>query len=135
MRFRKTLLQDSSRFILRMQKSLELMNVKLHTVISDITGQTGTAIIEAIIAGERKAENFLPLVGQPIKASHQIIIQSLQRNWREEHLFTLKESYEFYKIYRLHIEECVKKIEIQLQQYAARQNEGILPAVNKKQRI
>ena len=40
-RHRKTLIQDSSRFVNRMQKSLELMNIKFHTVISDIVGQTG----------------------------------------------------------------------------------------------
>jgi len=32
-RYRHTLIQDSSRFVLRMQKSLELMNIKIHTVI------------------------------------------------------------------------------------------------------
>lgn len=45
-RFRKNLTQDSSRYILRVQKSLELMNIKTHTVISDMVGKTGTAIIE-----------------------------------------------------------------------------------------
>lgn len=37
---------------------MELMNIKLHTVICKITGVTGIAITEAILAGERKAENF-----------------------------------------------------------------------------
>lgn len=42
-----------------MQKALEMMHIKLHTVICDITGKTGMAIIEAIIKGERRAEGFL----------------------------------------------------------------------------
>jgi transposase len=88
-RHRKTLIQDMSRFINRMQKSLELMNIKFHTVISDITGKTGKAVIEAILAGERRAENFLPLIGSRIKADHETIQKSLQGNWRVEHLFTL----------------------------------------------
>src|SRR6476661_10765242 len=50
-RYRKTLTQDCNRFILRMQKALELMHIKLHTVIRDITGKTGIAIVEAIIKG------------------------------------------------------------------------------------
>jgi transposase len=41
-----------------MQKALELMNIKVHTVISDIDGKTGIAIIEAILAGERDPENW-----------------------------------------------------------------------------
>jgi hypothetical protein len=52
-RYRKTLTQDCNRFILRMQKAMEMMNIKLHTVIRDITGKTGTAIVEAIIRSER----------------------------------------------------------------------------------
>ena len=56
-RFRKNLTQDSTTYILRMQKSLELMNIKVHTIISDIIGKTGTAIIEAIIT---KINSFLP---------------------------------------------------------------------------
>jgi transposase len=39
--------------ILRMQKALTQMNVHLHHVISDLSGQTGMAIVEAIVAGER----------------------------------------------------------------------------------
>ncbi|OJV12587.1 MAG: hypothetical protein BGO21_02230 [Dyadobacter sp. 50-39] len=34
-------------------KAIELMNLKLHTDISDITGLTGRSIVEVIIAGER----------------------------------------------------------------------------------
>ena len=50
MRHRDTLIQSSSQQILRMQKALTQMNVKLHNVISDITGVTGLAIIDAIRA-------------------------------------------------------------------------------------
>ena len=136
-RFRKTLTQDSSRFILRMQKSLELMNIKLHTVINDITGQTGTAIIEAIIAGERKAENFLTFVSKRIKADGETIVKSLQGNWRQEHLFTLEESHHFYQFYKQRIGICDQQIEKQLQQYEAADTEnGMIakpePVIKKK---
>lgn len=132
-RYRRVLIDDCSRFINRMQKSLELMNIKFHTVISDITGKTGKAVIEAIIAGERKAENFLPLIGKRIKAEHEIIRKSLEGNWREEHLFTLKESYEIYKIYQQRIAACDIEIEKQLQRYEAKCNEGVIEAGKKTQ--
>jgi transposase len=123
-RYRKTLMQDASRFVLRMQKSLELMNIKLHTVISDIVGKTGAAIIEAIINGERNAANFLPLVGSRIKAEHAIIEKSLQGNWRQEHIFTLKESYALYKFYMERVSVCDEQINEQLSKYEALRNEG-----------
>ncbi|MFZ0280502.1 MAG: IS110 family transposase [Bacteroidales bacterium] len=134
-RHRKTLIQDMSRFINRMQKSLELMNIKFHTVISDITGKTGKAVIEAILAGERNAENFLPLIGSGIKADHETIQKSLQGNWRDEHLFTLKQNYDFYKMYQQQIAICDMQIEKQLQHYEASRNEGEIQTgqTNKKE--
>lgn len=76
------------------------MNIKLHTVISDITGQTGTAIVEAIIAEERNAAAFLSLVSSRIKADKDTIVKSLEGTWRSEPLFTLPQSYELYRYYK-----------------------------------
>lgn len=130
-RYRRTLVQDSSRFINRMQKSLELMNVKFHTVINDITGKTGKAVVEAILNGERDAKIFLPLIDKRIKADSQTIVKSLEGNWRSEHLFTLGESYKMYQTYKEHISKCDQEIENQLQQYEASRNEGVIE-INKK---
>ena len=125
-RYRRTLVQDSSRFVNRMQKAMELMNIKFHTVISDIVGQTGKAVVEAIINGERNAENFLPLIGKTIKADHETIRKSLEGYWREDYLFALKQSYEMYNIYQQQIGQSDKEIEKQLQQYEAKCNEGVI---------
>jgi hypothetical protein len=95
-RQRRAITQDSTRYILRMQKALELMNIKLHAVISDITGKTGSAILTAIIAGERDPEKLLLLVGSGIKADHETLRKSLQANWREEYIFLLQQSYDTY---------------------------------------
>jgi len=123
-RYRRTLSEESSRFVLRMQKALELMNIKLHTVITDLTGKTGTAIVEAIIAGERNAVNFLPLIDRRIEADHGVIVKSLEGNWRAEQLFTLEENYTCYKFFQERIAKCDQAIEAQLQRYSAIQNEG-----------
>jgi len=125
-RQRKSLTQDSSRFILRMQKSLELMNIKVHTVISDIVGKTGKAIIEAIMSGERNAEKFLPLVDKRIKADKTTIKKSLEGNWRKEHLFLLKQSYTMYQFIQEQIILCEKEIEEVLQLFVAAKHDGII---------
>lgn len=88
-RYRHTLVQDCSRFKNRLQKSLELMNIKFHTLFADLFGKIGSAFIEAILGGERDPEAFLPLVKGGIKADRKKILQSLEGNWRSEHLFTL----------------------------------------------
>lgn len=59
-RHRKTLTQDRSRCVFRMQKALEQMNVKLHTLLRDITGRTGLAIIEAILRGSGRRSASWP---------------------------------------------------------------------------
>ncbi len=96
-RQRRNLTQDSTRYVLRMQKAMEMMNIKLHAIISNITGKTGTAIVEAIIAGERNPENFLPFVHKRVKADKATIRKSLQANWRSEQLFLLEQSWRMYQ--------------------------------------
>jgi len=125
-RHRRNLTRDSSICINRMQKSLELMNLKIHTVLNDITGKTGKAIVEAIISGERNAVNFLPLIDKRVKASSDTICKSLQGNWRAEHLFLLKQSYTMYKFIQEQIALCDGEIEAALQLMVAQKRDGII---------
>lgn len=127
-RQRRALIQDANRCIQRIQKNLELMNVKIHTVINDIMGKTGKAILEAIINGERKAENFLPLIDRRIEASNEDILKSLEGNWRGECLFLIKQCYSQYQQLQQHLLDCDQEVESILGQMSATQNEGIIEA-------
>jgi hypothetical protein len=109
-----------------MEKALELMNVKIHSVISDLMGKTGTAIVQAIIAGEREPENFIQHIDYRIKADHEEIKKSLKGNWRAEHLFLLEENYKLYEFVQERIISCGKEIEVHLQKMVALNNEGII---------
>jgi transposase len=128
-RHRKRLLEDGSKYELRMQKALELMNIKLHGVISDLMGKTGKAIVQAILAGERKAENFLQYIDPHIKAAPETIRKSLVGNWRAEHLFLLEENYKLYEFIQQRVGRCDQEIEQYLQKQAAVSNEGIIEDV------
>ena len=110
-RHRRSLTQDSTRYVLRMQKALESMNIKIHTVINDITGKTGTSIIKAIIGGERNPNSFLSYVDPRIKADKQNILKSLEGHWRSEHLFLLQQCYNLYQHMQTQIELCELQIE------------------------
>ncbi len=117
-RHKKNLTQSASTHVLRMQKAFEQMNVKLHHVITDITGKTGTKIIEAIIAGQRDATELAKFADGRIRQSKkEFIIKSLQGNWREEHLFELKQSFELYQFYQSKIRECDLEIQKIVSQY------------------
>lgn len=133
-RHRKNIVRTSSSYINRMQKALELMNVKLHTIISDIDGKTGLRIIEAILAGERNPEILADMRDNRIKASREEIIKSLEGYWTTEHLFELRQCYQLYHEHRQMIEECDKEIEKQLIEQIASKNEGVIPDIPKSKR-
>lgn len=131
-RHRKRLVEDSSKYVLRMQKALELMNIKIHSVISDIMGKTGTAIVQAILRGEREPENFLQFVDGRIKADQETIKKSLKGNWRDEYLFMLSENYILYGFIQQRIIECENKIQKCLDEQVAIKNEGIIEACSQE---
>ena len=60
-RLRKTNIRLASDHIRRAQKALDLMNIKLHFVITQINGVSGMRIIKAILNGERDSEKLVEL--------------------------------------------------------------------------
>ena len=134
-RHRKSLERTCSLYINRIQKALELMNIKLHTIISDIDGKTGLLIIEAILAGERNPEILADLKDKRIKVSREEIIKSLEGHYTTEHLFELRQCYQLYCTHRQMIDECDMEIEKQLIDQIASKNEGVItdiPEVKRK---
>lgn len=110
-RHRRSLIQSSSRYVAKMNKSLVLMNIQLRTVLSDLTGESGLKIIKAIVSGERNPDNLEKLVGKNVKASRDAIKKALEGDWRSEHLFELSQNYEFYEFTWQKIKETDKKVE------------------------
>jgi hypothetical protein len=92
MRHRTEQVLMANQHIQHMHKALTQMNVQLHHEIRDITGVTGMAIVDAIIGGERDAAVLAKLRMPTVKASEETIRKSLEANWQDEHLFTLKQS-------------------------------------------
>lgn len=123
-RQRKNLISLSSDAVRRMQKALELMNLKIHTVISDILGKTGMGMVKAIIAGERNPAILSKLRDPRIKASQEDIIKSLEGIWRDEYLFMLGQAYENYEFHQAQIKSCEAKIQEQLLKQVAIVNQG-----------
>ncbi len=114
LRHRDSLIQMSSEHIQHMQKALNQMNLQLHHVISDITGATGLAILDAILHGERDPHKMAELRDRRIKASEETIVKSLIGDYRPEHLFTLRQSLSAYRYHQQLITECDREIERQL---------------------
>jgi hypothetical protein len=106
MRLRDNLVAASTQAVHHMQKALFEMNVQLSNVISDIVGETGLRIIEAIITGQRDPMQLAALCSTRIKASRETVAKSLHGNWDEALLFALKAALETYRFSQTKIQEC-----------------------------
>jgi transposase len=103
-----------------MQKALERMNIKLHDVISDLTGVSGQAMVRAILAGERDPARLLALCDKRIQRTKaEAIKESLCGTWAEEHLFALTQSVQSWDHYQSQIKDCDRQIQLLLQEYDA----------------
>lgn len=69
LRHREGMVQISSTHVRHIHKALTQRNLQIHNVISDITGLTGMAIVDAILAGERNPQKLAALKHGRIKAS------------------------------------------------------------------
>jgi transposase len=120
MRHRNDLVQMASQHVQHMHKALTQMNVQIQHVISDITGLTGLAILDAILAGERDPAVLATLRDPRVKASEETIRKSLEGNWRPEHLLALKQRLSLYRTYLEQIRDCDKEIEKLVAAFAPR---------------
>lgn len=113
-RQRSMLLRLQARHIQHMQKALVQMNIQLANVISDVVGETGQKILRAIVAGERNPYVLAGMRNVRIKASEEEIVQSLRGNWRDEHVFALKQALELFDFYAKQVADCDALIEQQM---------------------
>lgn len=115
MRQRERLIQSASRHVQQMQKALTEMNIKLHQVISDLTGMTGMTIVRAILAGERDCLKLASLKDRRVKSDITKIAKSLEGDYRVEHLFALRQAVELYDYHQQKIAECDHAIFTEMQ--------------------
>jgi transposase len=102
-----------------LQKALERMNLKIHDVISDLTGVSGLKMIEAILAGQRSPVALLALCDPQIqKKKADRLCQALEGTWKDEHLFALRQAHELWQFYQKKIAECDVAIEAVLKELA-----------------
>ena len=119
-----------------MQKALVQMNIQLTEVISDVMGQTGQAIIRDIVAGQRDAAALGRHRSRRVKASEADIAKALTGNWREEHLFVLKQALAMYDDIGRHLAECDSRLDQLLDERAGQAVDiGKLPRAGSKTRM
>jgi transposase len=77
MRARKQLVRERTRHLQRILKTLEEANIKLDSVLSDVLGKSGRAILDALVAGESDPARLAALVHRAVKASQAELREAL----------------------------------------------------------
>ena len=90
LRMRKQFVRERSSHIQRLQKTLEDANIKLDSVITDITGLSGRRMIEALIGGETDPQALAALAHRRIKATSAELEAALRGRVTKHHRFALR---------------------------------------------
>jgi transposase len=133
-RHRSSLVAQAATCTQKMQKALRLMNIRLDIALNDITGVSGMAILQAIVAGQRDGQTLASLVHNRVRKSKEEIADALQGQWKEEQLYILKDELESYQHFQSRMASCDKQIEILLKEITARmstENNNSVAAVKK----
>jgi transposase len=110
-RTRKQLVREMARHKLRIQKVLEDANVKLGSVVSDVLGESGRRMLNAIIAGETDAQNLAALGSERLAASRETLAEALQGKVTAHHRFLLRQHLQMIE----HVEKTVVEFEAQIE--------------------
>ena len=109
-RQRSHLVEDASRQIQLVHKTLAQMNIQLHQVLSNVAGVTGMSIVRAIIGGERNPLALAQLRDSRCQRNEAEVAKALEGNFRAELIFSLKQAIEAYDFYQRQIEACDHEI-------------------------
>jgi transposase len=90
MRTRKQLVRERAQHVQRIQKTLEDANLKIASVVSDITGVSGRAILQALIDGKTNPDELLATTKGRLHAQRSALIEALRGRIRPPHRFLLK---------------------------------------------
>ena len=90
LRTRKQLVREKASHVQRLQKTLEEANIKLESVLSDVMGRSGRAMIEALIEGESDPAKLAALAHCKVRASTASLREALRGRVKRHHRFLLR---------------------------------------------
>jgi transposase len=119
MRTRKQLVRERSSHVQRLQKTLEDANIKLASVISDIVGLSGRAMLEALIAGETDPERLSELAHRRIRATPRELREALRGRITRQHRFLLRLHLQQFDALNSAIADIDEEVEASLEPFRA----------------
>jgi transposase len=122
-RARAVMTHERTRHKQRTEKLLEDAQIKLSTVIADIFGVSGRAMLEALIAGERSPKALADLAHGTIKASHATLAEALTGRFEEHHAFMCRMLLDTVDYLTVQIDKLTARITIRLAELSTTQDD------------
>ncbi|MBA4387519.1 MAG: IS110 family transposase [Verrucomicrobia bacterium] len=133
-RHRLNMEEEDARAIQRMQKSFQIMNIRLDIAVTNIVGETGLRIIEAILAGERDPHILAELRDPRVAKSKREIADALTGNFQAEQLFIIQENLAHHRFLQKRILETDTQMAAQMETMKKKSAASELPAATKPDR-
>jgi transposase len=116
-RYRKTLVQERSQEVNRLQKVLETANIKLSSVASDVLGKSGRDMLEALLSGISDANTLAELARGRLRAKLPQLREALEGRVDATHRILLRHLLDHIEFLEGELEKLFKEIEVVLDPY------------------
>ncbi len=116
-RTRTTLVRERAREIQRLEKLLEDAGIKLSSVASDITGVSGRAMLEALIAGRRDPTELAELAKRRLRSKIPALTEALTGRFAEHHAFLARLHLDLIDQHSRAVEELTARIEVVIEPF------------------
>ena len=120
-RYRSTLVQDHARTLNRLQAVLEDANLKLASVVTDISGVSARAMLAAILSGERDVETLADLARGRLRAKRAQLKEALEGRVTAHHSFLLTEHLSTLE----YLDEAIARVSGEIDQRLTAEQEAI----------
>jgi transposase len=118
-RTRTAITRERGREVQRLEKLLEDAGIKLSSVASDITGVSGRAMLEALIAGDRDPAGLADLAKRRMRSKIPELTEALTGRFGEHHSFLARLHLDLIDGHSRAIEELDERIEEAMQPFRA----------------
>ena len=118
-RLRKALVRDRSRQVTRVAKILELANIKLGSVVTDIMGMTGRAILDAMVEGEDDPQVLARLARGSLIRKRAEIAEAVTGLMGDHHRFLIRGHLDTIDHLARRVEQLDRRIEVVVRPFEA----------------
>ena len=110
-RARQVAARDRARQVQRLEKQLESSGIKLSSVVSDLTGVSGRAMLDALVDGQRDPAVLADLAQRTLRHKIPELIDALAGRFTEHHAFMVRQYLTQIDAHQAMIDQLTERIE------------------------